>query len=105
MRTIEMLKLPNGSVPFKEWLESLTISIQAKVMIYIGRVAAGGSKKNIRSLGDGIFEIKLKVGGGVRIYFTEVDGEIVLLLCGGDKSSQSKDVKKAKEYWRTYVQK
>ena len=50
-----------------------------------------------RDLSDGVSELKFKFGPGYRIYYTEHDGEIVILLAGGDKSTQSKDIAKAKE--------
>lgn len=47
-------------------------------------------------------ELKLDFGPGYRIYYGEVDNRIVLLLCGGDKSSQNRDIKRAKGYWTEY---
>jgi putative addiction module killer protein len=83
----------------------LEIRIQARITNYIDRVAAGGSKKNIRALGDGIFEIKMDFGPGYRVYFGELSHVIILLVLGGDKHTQDKDIKLAKKYWREYVQK
>ena len=59
-------------------------------------------KKHIKSLGDGVFEIKIPHGPGLRVYFAEIENVIMLLLLGGDKSTQTRDIKKAKEYWRQY---
>lgn len=53
-------------------------------------------------MGDGIHEIKIDYQKGYRIYFMNVDGNIVLLLCGGDKSSQQEDIKKAKQIKKLY---
>ena len=104
MFKIEILQLPNGREPYKEWIEKLSINLQVKIAVYLRRIVLGGSKKNIRHLSDGLFEIKLKFKPGIRVYFGYVDEGILLLLCGGDKSTQSKDIKKAKKYWRDYVQ-
>ena len=52
---------------------------------------AGGAKKNIKALGDRVFEIKVNYGPGYRVYFGELDNVIILLLSGGDKSSQKRD--------------
>jgi putative addiction module killer protein len=84
-------------------LQRLDKTAQFKIDAYIKRTAMGAAKKNIRSLGDGVFEIKIDHGPGYRVYFGEVGGSIVLLLLGGDKSSQFTDIRKAKDFWRNYV--
>lgn len=61
-----------------------------------------GNFGDYESVGDDVCELRFFFGSGYRIYFGEVGNTIVLLLCGGDKSSQKKDVKKAKEYWKEY---
>lgn len=104
-KKIQLLKLDDGQVPFRLWLENLPIVTQAKIFAYIDRVSLGGSKKNVKFLGDLVWEIKIRYGSGYRVYFTEVDGKIILLLVGGDKSTQHSDIKKAKEYRRLYVSK
>ena len=53
-------------------------------------------------MGAGVFELRFSFGAGYRVYFGEVDDTIVLLLCGGDKSSQARDVESAKRYWLDY---
>ena len=55
-----------------------------------------------KSVGDGVFELRFFFGPGYRIYFAEEDDTIVILLCGGDKSTQAKDIEKAKEYLKDY---
>jgi len=105
MRTVEYLRLPSGHEPAREWLMELDLVTQQKVRAYIDRVAAGGGKKNIRALGDSIFEIKVKFGSGYRVYFAEEGKMILLLLLGGDKSTQQRDIEKAKTYWREHVSK
>jgi putative addiction module killer protein len=74
-------------------------------MTYVQRVLDGGSRKNIRPVGEGVFEIKIDFGPGYRVYFGESGHEIVILLLGGDKSSQQKDIRLAQFYWRHYVSK
>ena len=68
----------------------------------IQRVASGGAKKSVKSLKNGIYEIKTPHGPGYRVYFAEDQGEIIILLAGGDKKTQGRDIEKAKEYWRNY---
>jgi putative addiction module killer protein len=55
-----------------------------------------------KSVGEGVNELRIAFGPGYRIYYA-LDGEVVvLLLCGGDKSTQGKDIKQAKDYWNDY---
>jgi putative addiction module killer protein len=49
-----------------------------------------------------VCELKIDYGPGYRIYFGQIGSKIILLLCGGDKSTQEKDILTAKEYWRDY---
>ena len=105
MKKVCILKLSNGKEPFREWIKKLDKKHRASVFAFINRLAGGGSKKNVKAIGEGVFEIKVDRGPGFRVYFGELRNEIILLLLGGDKSSQAKDIAKAKEYWRNYVQK
>ncbi len=91
-----------GRSPFQEWLDSLR-DIKARVRIEkrLERVALG-NLGNYRSVAEGVCELKIDYGSGYRVYFGQVGLTIVLLLCGGDKSTQEQDIIKAKEYWRDY---
>lgn len=53
-------------------------------------------------VGEGVSELRLFIGPGYRVYFGEEADHIIVLLCGGDKSTQDKDIKTAKEYWKEY---
>jgi len=53
-------------------------------------------------VGEGVLELRLFLGPGYRIYFGEDAGHIVILLCGGDRDTQTRDIKDAKEYWKEY---
>jgi putative addiction module killer protein len=101
LKRIEIYSTQDGKEPFSDWLDGLDEKAQFKVMAYVERVALGGSKKNVRSLGDQVLEIKIDYGPGYRVYFGELEGVIMLLLAGGDKGSQRRDITKAKEYWRS----
>jgi putative addiction module killer protein len=80
---------------FQRWLARLK-DRQARTRI-IDRVErlCEGNFGDIRSLGGGLFELRLDFGHAYRIYFTQRGRQIVLLLCGGDKSSQNADIRKA----------
>jgi putative addiction module killer protein len=82
---------------FEAWFERLRDPIGlARVAIRIRR-ATFGHFGDHRSLGEGLFEMRLHQGPGYRIYFARREGEIILLLVGGDKSSQSRDIARARE--------
>ena len=102
VKATKVLQLDDGRETFTEWHESLDFKVQARVSAFIDRVAAGGGKKNVKPLGDGVYEIKIDVGPGYRVYFGEDGRTIILLLVGGDKKTQSKDIDAAKRYWRQY---
>jgi len=94
---------PDGSSPFGEWLLNLRDrKAKAKILTRLDRVAAGnlGDHKYLR---DGVYELRLTYGKGIRIYYGKEADAIILLLCGGDKSTQSRDIKKAVEYWQEHT--
>lgn len=100
-REIKAYRMQNGYVPFTEWFDSIRdkraqTRIEARLILL-----ESGNFGDYRSVG-GVFELRIHVGAGYRVYFGEVDRTIVLLLCGGDKSSQTRDIARAKTFWREY---
>lgn len=92
----------SGREPAKEWIASLKDKMgKAKIMARIARAEVGNFGK-WRSVGDGVFELKIDYGPGYRIYYALDGNEVILLLVGGDKSTQSKDIKLAKELWMSH---
>jgi putative addiction module killer protein len=87
-----------GKRPLDDWIESLkdkkTI---ARISERLGRLMVG-YYGDFKKIDNELSELRLSFGAGYRIYFSEQDNVIVVLLCGGDKSTQSRDIKKAKEY-------
>jgi putative addiction module killer protein len=55
-----------------------------------------------QSVGNGVFELRIDYGSGFRIYFGQIGMTIVILICGGDKNTQDRDIRQAKEYWTDY---
>jgi putative addiction module killer protein len=101
-REIEVYETSNGQAPFTEWFASIQdTKTQTRIRGRLDRVEAGNFG-DCQSVGDGVFELRLHFGQGYRIYFGEVANTIVLLLCGGEKSSQTQDIERAKIYWREY---
>lgn len=78
-------------------------AIRHRIQSRLARVAIGNLGE-YKILGDGISELKFTFGSGYRFYFSELDNVIVLLLCAGDKKSQSKDIKLAKKYLKEYLE-
>ncbi len=92
----------SGRCPFEAWLDSLKDRKgRAKIRARIARARAGNLGK-CDSVGEGVLGLKIDFGPGYRVYFGEVGHAIVILLCGGDKSSQVKDIKAAHDYWTDY---
>lgn len=86
------------NLPFDDWLKSLKDKrTRDRIAIRIGRLLIG-QYGDYKKLDNELSELRLQFGAGYRIYFSELDNVIILLLCGGDKSTQSRDIKKAKEY-------
>ena len=101
-RIIDFYQIPNEHQPFKGWFLSIRdTSVRRRIQARLTSVRAGNLGDH-RSVGDGIWELRLDFGPGYRIYYGEVDNRIVLLLCGGDKSSQRRDIERAKDYWKEY---
>ncbi len=91
-----------GREPFSEWLASLRdIKARAKVRVRLDRVSLG-NLGDCHGAGDGVQELRIDYGPGYRVYFGQEEATIVLLLCGGDKSTQTKDIETAKRYWSEY---
>jgi len=100
--TIEYYLTETGEKPFKEWLDALKdIGARQKVRIRLDRVRLGSLGKN-RSVGEGVFELKIHYGPGYRVYYAREERTIIRLLLGGDKSSQKGDIVLAREYWKDH---
>ena len=100
---IKYLKLPNGKAPVIEWLDSLDVSFRKRINQRILRIEEGNFGDH-KKLSDNISELRFNFGKGYRIYYTEINKVIVLLINGGDKSDQSNDIEKAQEFfdeWRS----
>lgn len=101
-RTIEFYVTEDGKAPFAEWLDRLRdVTARAQIERRLARVRLGllGDSK---ALGGGVSELRIATGPGYRVYFAQAGQVVILLLCGGDKSSQAADIAKAHAYWADY---
>jgi putative addiction module killer protein len=87
---------------FETWLRRLKDArAKAKILIRIERLAAG-NPGDVSAIGSGLSEMRIPEGPGYRVYYGTHGEELVLILAGGDKSTQDKDIKKAHELWAAY---
>lgn len=94
----------DGKKPFVDWLESLKDkTTRYRIKERLDRIALGNLGDH-SSVGNGVIEIRFKFGSGYRIYYGKEGEKIILLLCGGDKSSQDKDIKRARLFWKDYLE-
>ena len=92
----------NGHEPYRSWIDNLKDKkSQQRIRARIRRLGEG-LYGDCDSVGEGVSELRMFFGPGYRVYFGEDADNIVVLLCGGDKDSQSRDIKNTKEYWKDY---
>jgi putative addiction module killer protein len=100
-RRLKIYRNKKGKEPFTQWLDSLDQSARYRIISRLDRVQLGNFG-DCHSVGEEVMELRFHFGAGYRVYFGEVGKEIILLLAGGAKASQRKDIKKAYQYWREY---
>jgi len=88
------------TVEFDKWLRKLKdIRAKAKILFRIQKIESEGHFGDCEPVGEGILELKINYAKGYRVYFKKKDKKIILLLIGGNKSTQRRDISKAKEIW------
>jgi putative addiction module killer protein len=92
-----------GNEPFKDWINRLRDARTRRRIWQRLRRLEQGNYGDCESLGNGVFELRLFFGPGFRVYFGEENDQIVIILCGGDKSSQTRNIKTAKQYWKEFT--
>jgi len=101
-RIVKIAQLKNDKSPFIEWLNSLDKVTKARVQSRLTRLLENNFGDH-KKIDNEISELRFKFGSGYRIYYTEIDNIIVLIINGGDKSTQTKDIEKARnilQEWR-----
>lgn len=91
----------NEEEPFTEWLLSLDSVTRKRILARIARLQVGNFG-DCKQIGQDLFELRCFFGSGYRVYFGKSQKHVVVLLYGGDKGSQTKDIRKAKKYWSQY---
>ena len=100
---IQKLELESGLVPFDEWFDSLRdLRMQAAVDARLTRVRAGNFG-DCKSVGGGVFELRISFGPGLRVYYGLHGRQVVVLVGGGDKRSQARDIRRAQQLWQQFT--
>lgn len=94
----------SGANPFFDWLKRLRDPV-AKLQIVkrVNRMEQGNFGDH-SFCGEGVWELRVDVGAGYRIYYARAGQQVMLLLCGGDKRTQDADIKDAKKHWKDWQQ-
>lgn len=92
----------DGNCPFAKWLDSLRDKkAGAKIRIRLDRLE-DGNFGDFKSVGNGVFELRIDYAQGYCVYFGMLGSTLVILLFGGNKSTQDRDILKSQEYWQDY---
>ena len=92
-----------GNEPVVKWLQSIKNYKERSILQRRIAYLENGNLGDYKSLGDGLYGLRFFFGSGYRIYFAKQDDDTLILLYGGNKSSQTKDIKKAQEYLKNYL--
>lgn len=98
---IQKYLLDNGVCPFDDWFDSLDSQSQARIDVRLDRVKLG-NLGDTKSVGQGVYELRFHFSSGYRVYFAIIGKQIILLLVGGDKKRQNKDIKIAQKFLKSY---
>jgi putative addiction module killer protein len=91
----------DGECPFEDWFVGLDAAAAAKVSVALARVEQG-NLSNVKGVGEGVLEYRLDWGPGYRVYFGRDGDVLVILLTGGTKRRQQRDIETAKALWADY---
>ena len=91
----------DGSSPFADWFAEVDAAARARITVAIARMGQG-NLSNVKSVGEGVFEYKIDFGPGYRVYFGRDGDVLIVLLTGGTKKRQQRDIKSAIAFWTDY---
>lgn len=99
---VRQYQTPEGRRPLAEWLDGLRDgTARTRIVARLDRLTAG-LRGDWKSVGSGIYELRIDHGPGYRVYYAQEGNALILLLCGGDKRTQTKDIEQAYAYWKDY---
>lgn len=102
-KTVIVYHDQSGNEPFTKWLNALRDpTTRRRILKRLLRMEQS-QYGDYKSVGNGVNELRFFFGVGYRVYFGEDGDKIVVLLCGGDKDSQRRDIQKAQAYWKEYL--
>jgi putative addiction module killer protein len=101
MKELVLYVAEDGKTPFADWFDSLDTAAALKVRTALARIETG-NLGDVKPVGQGVSERRIPFGPGYRLYFGQDGDRLVILLCGGTKTRQSKDIAQAKAYWDDY---
>lgn len=90
-----------GKAPFDDWFNKLDTAAALKIRTALARIETG-NLGDVKHVGQGVSERRITFGPGYRVYFGQDGDKLVILLCGGTKKRQSKDIEQAKAFWHDY---
>ena len=101
-KEIVVFRAKDGQVPFEDWLDDLNDKrAVARVLARLARVRQGNFG-DCKSVGEGVSELRVDYGPGYRVYFGQRGQRLIVLLCGGNKRTQDRDIRLAKQYWHEF---
>ena len=98
---VEAFRFGTQRIPYEDWLESLDEKTRLRIIDRVRRLAKG-QFGDYKKIDHSLYELRFFFGPGYRIYFGDYRGTLILLLTGGDKKSQSRDIRTAREYWKIF---
>jgi putative addiction module killer protein len=103
--TLEIYQDPAGREPFSDWLYELRdVKARARIRNRLARIEELRAFGDCEPVGEGVFELRFFFGPGYRVYFGQIGERVILLLAGGDKASQVRDIARAKQSFNEYWQ-
>ncbi len=100
-KEVRVYRRPHGAAPFDQWLASLKDAKGTRTVLRRNRRITLGNCGGCQVVGGGVYELRIHFGPGYRIYFGQT-GDTLFILCGGDKSTQTRDIQIAQSYWVNY---